>query len=138
MTPGKLDGVILTPEKQVGKTVNKNHDVQRVKNLLGVKNLFIPKKLPGVYCIYFKKDDVVYIGQTQAVSNEITIIKRTSTSQLALNQTMYKNEPYVYAYAIMQGPGCSKKERLELERYLIRKAGKKVGRLDDVSGRLVL
>ena len=40
MTPGKLDGVILTPEKQVGKTVNKNHDVQRVKNLLGVKRSY--------------------------------------------------------------------------------------------------
>ena len=124
MIPEKLDSVNLTPEKQVDKTVD-NNPVQRVKDLLGVKKLFIPKKQPGVYGIYFEKDDVVYIGQTQAVSNEITIIKRKSTSQLALNQAMYKNEPYVYAYAVMQGPGCSKKERLELERDLIRKAGKK-------------
>ena len=48
---------------------------KRVKDLLGVKNLFIPKKQPGVYCIYFKKDDLVYIGQSQDVSNEITRIK---------------------------------------------------------------
>lgn len=120
----KFDSVILTPDKQVGEEVKSNH-VEKVKQILGVKKLYKPKSLPGVYCIYFEKDDLVYIGQTQAVSHEIAIIKRKSTSQLAFNQTMYKNEPYVYAYAVMQGPACSKKERLELERYIIRKAGKK-------------
>ena len=120
----KLDDVILTPENQVGKTVEKNH-VQRVKELLGVKNLYVPKMQPGVYCLYFEKDDLVYVGQSVSVSIEISTLKRKSTTQLRLNQALYRNEPNVFAYAVTQGPGCNKKERLELERFLIRKAGEK-------------
>ena len=125
MTLKKLDDVVLTPDKQVGVTVERNN-VQKVKDILGVQTLYKANvQKPGVYCIYFEKDDLVYIGQSNNISKEITNLKGRYTPQLSVRQAFERNRPNVYAYSVILGPGCDKKERTKVERFRIQKVGKK-------------
>ena len=121
----KLDDVVLTPDKQVGVKVGVNN-LKKIKNILGVETLYRPKQKPGVYCIYFEKDDIVYIGQTNNVSKEISTLRGGYRLQSLVNEAFKRNSPNVSAYAVIQGPGCViQEERTKLESFLIKKAGKK-------------
>ena len=125
MTTQKLDNVKLTPDKQVGVIVEKNN-TQEVKDILGVNKLYKPKGLPGVYVIHFEKENILYIGQSNNVSIELTRLQSSYSRQLALRKAFEKNKPNISFYVIMQGPDWKNKdERLELERFLIQKAGLK-------------
>nr|AOH77126.1 putative GIY-YIG homing endonuclease [Dunaliella salina] len=121
----KLDDVLLTPDKQVGVKVGINN-LKKVKDILGVETLYRPKEQPGVYCIYFEKDDLVYIGQTKNISKEISTLRGGYRLQSSVNEAFKRNSPNVSAYAVIQGPGCiEEEERTKLETFLIKKAGEK-------------
>jgi hypothetical protein len=122
----KLGGVILIPDKQVGVIVE-NNNVQKVKDILGVETLYKANvQKPGVYCVYFEKDDIVYIGQSSNVSMELSRLQSPYGIQIALRKAFERNKPNISFYAIMQGPGCNNEdERLKLEKFLIQKAGNK-------------
>lgn len=123
----ELNSVVLTPDKQVGEEVKINH-VGKVKQILGVKKLYKPKGLPGVYVIHFEKDNIfiLYIGQSNNVSIELSRLQSPYRRQIALRKAFERNKPNMSFYAIMQGPGCNNEdERLKLENFLIQKAGNK-------------
>lgn len=121
----ELNGVSLTPDKQVGVIVKKNN-VQKVEDILGVKNLYKPKGLPGVYVIHFEKDNILYIGQSKNVSIELSRLQSSYVRQLALRKAFETNKPDMSFYAVLQGPGWNNKDdRVKVENFLIQKAGNK-------------
>ena len=100
--------------------------VKKVKEILDLSTLYKTKEQPGVYCIYFEKDDLVYIGQSINISKEISTLKGGYRLQVKVNEAFLWNASNVSAYAVSQGPDWADAEkRTKLESSLILKAGSK-------------
>lgn len=60
----ELDNVVLAPDQQASDKV-KNNNIENIKQILGVKKLYKPKSLPGVYVLHFEKDNIIYIYRSK-------------------------------------------------------------------------
>jgi len=79
----KINNVKSTPNEGVEAGNNSWH---KIKEILGVKTLYKPKGQPGVYCIHFQKDDLVYKGQSINVSKEISTLRGGYRLQSQVNE----------------------------------------------------
>ena len=119
----KINNVKSTPNKSVEAG---NNSLHKIKEILGVKTLYKPKGQPGVYCIHFQNDDLVYIGQSINISKEISTLRGGYRLQSQVNEAFQRNSSNISAYAVSQGPDWKEKEkRTKLESSLISKTGAK-------------
>jgi len=115
-----------TTQKPWSPTVAKNVP-QNLKTILPNQTFFEPSSQPGIYIIYFPKNNSVYIGQSKKINHEIRQIKRPGSLANRPNLKYYFDASgleNVKFYALSQGPDFeNRKIRLQEEDKFIKKAG---------------
>lgn len=107
----KLDDVVLIPDKQVGVKVGKNN-LKKLKSIL-VLIRYINQSYNLEFIVYILEKMILYIfRQSKSVSGEISTLSGRYTSQLSVKEAFNRNRPHIFAYFVIQGQGCDKKNVL--------------------------
>jgi hypothetical protein len=61
------------------------------------------KQMPGIYVLYFEKENKVYIGKSVNVTREVSMYKTKQRTQIIINQLVESNKENFVSFALLQG-----------------------------------